>query len=96
MSMASKLSEKGKEKLAVETLKKGEEYFLKIPQQLKQSKDQGVSPPDELIQKLYQSNAKHQEVITNVMKDMPQADVENLKNVLEMNKQAHKDLEKTK
>lgn len=96
MSMALKLAEKGKEQRAIQTLKKGEEYFLKIPPLLQQSKKQGIMPSDDFIQRLYQSNAKHQEVITDVMKDLPQADVEVLKIVLEMNKQAHQDIEKTK
>lgn len=88
------LARKGKEQLALETLYKSEKYFSEIPSILADSKKQGVSPSNDFMNTLYQSNAKHREVIMEVMKEMPQANVENFKPALELNKNTHTALEK--
>lgn len=55
------LLEKGKEKLALDTLAKGEKYFFKIPFLIEQAKKQGQSFPKEVIEKIKTANEKHGE-----------------------------------
>jgi len=62
------LLENGKEKLALDTLAKGEKYFFKIPFLISQAKKQGQSFPKELIDKIKTANEKHAEVIDDFLK----------------------------
>ena len=62
------LLEKGKEKLALDTLAKGEKYFFKIPFLIEQAKKQGQSFPKEVIEKIKTANEKHGEVIDDFFK----------------------------
>ena len=80
------MAEKGREKVAISELQKSEELFGKIPSLLIDSKKQGVSPSNDMIIKLYQSNSKHQEIITEVMKRLTQTEIETFKNILLENK----------
>ena len=92
ISMAIQLSEKGKEELAIKELTRAEDYGAKIPVILKESKKQGVSPTNDFIMELYQSNAKHKEVITEILKKTTQPNVETFNTLLEKNEQIKNDI----
>lgn len=91
---ALSLAKKGKSQKSLETITESEDLFMKIPPLLKESKEQGVSASNDFIDLLYLSNAKHQEIITEMMKEIPEGDVEQVKDVLGTNTQIRKDLEK--
>lgn len=90
--MAQQLSKKGKVKPAISVLSKGEKYFLKIPDLLKAAKQQGRTPPPELVQQVRQSNKKHQEIMAILQRDLPEGNLEELKQVITLNQQIQKDL----
>lgn len=92
MAIALDLAKKGKEDLAKKELVTAEDYFLAIPKILKDSKDQGNAASADFVAKLTQSNAKHKEVITEVMKSLNQAEIETFKSILEKNSMAQKEL----
>jgi hypothetical protein len=96
MAMAQELAAKGKDQLSVKTLKKGEEYFLKIPSLLIASKKQGAAPSEDFVQKLHQSNVKHREVMEEILKDLPQGQAEELAQVIELNDEASQKLREIK
>lgn len=91
---ALSLAQKGKEQLALETLQEAEEDFARIPALLEESKKQGVSPSKDFIDKLFQSNNKHHEVITDVMKQIPQGGIDKIKDLLTLNEKINTDLKK--
>jgi len=81
------LVKKGKAELAVTTLSKAEKYFLKIPKLIDTSKKQGVSPPPGFVENLKVSNAKHAEVIQEVLKEIPQRETATLDEVVRLNQE---------
>lgn len=91
--MAEMLAKKGKTKLAVSTLSKGEKYFLKIPQLLKDSKQQGVTPPDDLVLRLKLANAKHKEIIDMLQRDLPDGQADMIDEVARLNTQIKTELQ---
>lgn len=93
VGMAQQLANKGKVKQAITTFSKAEKYFLKIPDLLKASKEQGASPSPELVEKIKASNRKHREILEIMLKDMPQGELEPLRQVQDLNEQIEKDLE---
>src|SRR3989344_2373320 len=93
MATALQLAEKGKEQLSKRELTNAENYFLKIPSLLIDAKKQGSGLSEDFVTKLRQSNAKHKEVITDVMKDLNQAEIKSFQTILEMNAQASKEIE---
>jgi hypothetical protein len=72
VASAQILLEKGKEKMALDTLAKGEKYFFEIPFLMEQAKKQGQSFPKELIEKIKTANEKHAEVIDDFLKKVSQ------------------------
>lgn len=84
LAMAEALEKKGKVSLALSTLSKGEKYFLKIPQLLKQAKEQGTSPSAELVDRIKTSNQKHKEVIGEIFQDVPQGSQEGLNEIMKI------------
>ena len=72
VASAQILIEKGKEKMALDTLAKGEKYFFEIPFLMEQAKKQGQSFPKELIEKIKTANEKHAEVIDDFFKKVSQ------------------------
>lgn len=92
ISTAQELAKKGKTKLAITALQKGEKYFLKIPPLLRTSKQQGVNSSDELKLKLSLSNQKHAEVIEEMRRELPQGELNSLKQAEDINKQIRDDL----
>ncbi|HRN70409.1 MAG TPA: DUF5667 domain-containing protein [Candidatus Woesebacteria bacterium] len=93
MAIALELAQKGKGDLAKKELLKAEEHFLEIPPLLKDSKEQGTAAPAEFISKLKESNAKHKSVITEVMKEVSDAEVKAFKTILDKNNQVQKEIQ---
>lgn len=91
-AMAISLVKKGKDKLALTTMSKAEKYFLKILPLLKASKKQGVNPQAELINKLKLSNAKHKEIIEDLIKDLPQGQTETINEIMRINEEINKEI----
>jgi len=87
------LIEKGKEQLAHDELARAEDEFLRIPPLLTSIKKQGSSYPADLIMKLYQSNKKHREVITEVMKKSTDTEITTLETLLHKNDEVRKQLD---
>jgi hypothetical protein len=71
-AMAMALAQKGKNKLAIETFSKGEKYFLNIPTLLMSAKKQGSSAPSSFVETAKLANAKHKELIDELIKTFPQ------------------------
>jgi len=93
-AMAMGLADNGKDKLAVSTLSKGEKYFEKIPDILKTSKKQGVSPSNDLINRLKLSNSKHREITQDLLKKLPQGQDDAINQILNLNDKIRAALEK--
>ncbi len=91
--MAVKLAEKGKNQLALSTLSKAEKYSEKIPDLLKNSKQQGTSPPPDLVLQAKLSNQKHWEIIQNLLQTFPQGDRQTFQDILRLNSQVNKQLQ---
>jgi len=91
--MADLLLKKGKTKLAVTTLSKGEKYFERITPLVKNSKKQGVAFPQEFIARLRLANAKHTQIITTMIRQFPQGEEGEIGVVLELNNKIKKDLD---
>lgn len=92
--MSVELSQKGKTKLASSTFSKGEKYFEQIPNLLRTSKSQGAAPSQDFIQKLRLSNAKHRELIEMLLTQLPQGELAEMQQVLDINKKIGEDLKK--
>lgn len=92
IATAIQLAKKGKDDLSQKELMQSEDYFLEVPPLLKESKDQGASTSAEFIDQLEQSNKKHKEVITEVMKDVNDPEVETFKTILYKNNKALQEL----
>ena len=86
-SMSMALALKGKNKLAIETFIKGEKYFIKIPDLLRSTKKQGTQAPSSFIETLKLSNAKHKEMIEELIKILPQGLNEPLTQLSDLNQQ---------
>lgn len=89
-SAAIQLAQKGKEQHSINELKRSEKYFDMIPQLLKDSKEQGAAPTNDFIITLYLSNSKHEEVITDIMKNTTQGNIEEYNKLLNTNKEIRK------
>ena len=93
-AMAMEMMKKGKDKLAVISLKQSEEYFSKIPSSIEIAKKQGASATSDFILRLKLSNAKHKEVGETLLKDLPQGQNEEVNVILKMNQGSRKKIEK--
>jgi len=85
VAMAITLAKKGKAKLALTTLTKGEKYFYKIPPLLTKAKTQGTSPSESLIYKLKLSNTKHKQIMDEVAKQIPQGQETEIQYLFDLN-----------
>ncbi len=92
VAMALSLIQKGKIKPAVSTLSKGEKYFLQIPNLVKTAKKQGSSPSGDFILQLKLSNQKHNEVLTTLLKQLPQGELDELQTIVDLNKEIAKQI----
>lgn len=92
-SMSLVLASKGKNKLAIDTFIKGEKYFIKIPELLKSAKKQGTQAPSSFIETLKLSNAKHKELIEELIKTLPQGLDSSLTELTKINEQVKSEIE---
>ena len=93
IAMASLLSKKGKNTLMIKILLQAEKSSLKIPLLIISSKKQGVGPKEGLVYRLRLSNAKHREVIEELIKDLHQGQEKEMNLILDLNSQTRKLLE---
>lgn len=93
LAMGQDLEKKGKTALAITTLSKGEKYFLRIPELLRQAKEQGTSPSAELVERVKVSNQKHQEVISEMLQNVPQGSQEEINAVMKITQACKKQLQ---
>lgn len=93
VAMAMALSKKGKSQLAITSFSKGEKYFAKIPQLLITAKSQGSPASSSFIETLKQSNAKHTELIGELIKNTPEGEQESINQLLNFNLSIKKSLE---
>ncbi|PIV10964.1 hypothetical protein COS50_02660 [Candidatus Roizmanbacteria bacterium CG03_land_8_20_14_0_80_35_26] len=93
VAMAMSLAKKGKSQPAIDAFSKGEKYFLKIPELLKEIKKQGGQSPSGFVETLKLSNAKHSELIGELMKTLPEGNQEYLTSLLNLNLEIKKLLE---
>lgn len=72
VAMAMVFVKMGKNSQSIEAFSKGEKYFLKIIPLLQDAKKQGSSAPSSFVETLKLSNAKHKELILELLKTLPQ------------------------
>lgn len=94
IAMAVELENKGKDQQAFEQLQEAEALFVQIPPLLETSKEQGVSPTGDFMQTLFLSNAKHQQVITQVIKNITDPQVDDVNALIKLNSSAKTSLNK--
>jgi len=92
IASAQLLLEKGKEKMALDTLAKGEKYFFEIPFLMQQAKKQGQDFPKDLIEEIKTANEKHAEVIDDFFKKVSQGQNFYLLNIKKINEEIKKNL----
>ena len=92
-SMSLVLASKGKSQLAIDTFVKGEKYFLKIPGLLRSAKKQGAPAPSSFVETLKLSNAKHKELIEELIKILPQGLNQSLTQLSDLNQQIKLEIE---
>lgn len=88
VAMSLALAQKGKSQLAIDTFSKGEKYFLMIPDLLIAAKKQGAQAPSSFVETLKQSNAKHKELIDELIKILPQGLNGSLTQLSDLNQKA--------
>lgn len=92
-AMSITLAHKGKSQLAIDTFTKGEKYFLKIPALLTSAKKQGSQAPSNFIETLKLSNAKHKELIDELIKILPQGLSQSLTGLADLNQVVKAEIE---
>src|SRR3989339_1529841 len=93
ISMSLILASKGKSQLAIDTFVKGEKYFLKIPELLRSAQKQGAQAPSSFVETLKLSNAKHKELIEELIKILPQGLDQSLTQLSDLNQQVKSEIE---
>lgn len=93
VSMSLVLASKGKNQLAIDTFTKGEKYFAKIIDLLILAKKQGAQSPSSFVETLKLSNAKHKELIEELIKILPQGLNQSLTQLLNLNQQIRHQIE---
>jgi len=93
-SMAVALAEDGQWGTAAEAVEQSESSFTDMIDALETSKEQGVSPSAEFLQKIKLSNDKHKEVIQELLITSPQGSHTILEESLEKNNQLRDDIKK--
>jgi maltoporin len=81
ISAAIELTKKGRHKLSVAKVEESEAEFLSIVDRQSKEKKKNI----EFIDTLRKANLKHREAIENLMKDMPQGQVELMQKQREKN-----------
>lgn len=93
VAMALALSLKGKNQAAISSFSKAEKYFEKIIDLLKEAKKQGNQAPSSFIEIIKLSNAKHNELIGEIMKASPAGLQQDINQLLDLNLKIKKELE---
>lgn len=89
------LAQKGKTRQSVEVLADAEEKAMRIPELLRTSKKQGITPDEQFIFTLKLSNTKHREIIQELAKMLPQGqDEEVLSALIDLNQRIATELER--
>lgn len=88
--MADDLAKKGKWQVSSAIALEAEQQSVGIPELVSRSKRQGASASDNFIQKLKMSNAKHQEIIEDLLKNSPQGERTKFEKALSLNKEITK------
>lgn len=92
-AMSLALAKKGKAQESLSTFSKGEKYFLKIPPLLKEAKKQGNQAPSSFIEIIKLSNAKHNELIGELIKIIPEGLQKEIDQLFLLNQEVKKELE---
>lgn len=92
--MGQQLIKRGKSKMAITTVSKGEKYFLKIPDILETTRKQGAEATQDFVNKVKLSNAKHIEIIEKMAKEVPQGEENSLTDTLNLSLQIREQLKK--
>jgi hypothetical protein len=92
MAMASALGKKGKNKLALNMADEAEKYSDRIVSLIKESKKQGANASGDLVLRLKLSNSKHQEIIEELERTLPQGEAELLKETMKLNQKIKNDI----
>jgi hypothetical protein len=93
-AMAMNLAKKGKNQPAISTFSKGEKYFLNIPTLLTNAKTQGAQAPSSFVETLKLSNAKHGELILDLIKTLPEGFQPELEELRKLNLEIKNALER--
>ncbi|MCX7955532.1 MAG: DUF5667 domain-containing protein [Patescibacteria group bacterium] len=93
VAMALALAKKGKHQSSINTFSKAEKYFEKIIFLLKEAKKQGNQAPSSFLELVKLSNAKHNELINEIMKSSPQGLQEDINQLFDLNLKIKKELE---
>lgn len=93
VAMAMSLAKKGKSQQAITSFEKAEKYFVKIPGLIIDIKKQGSHTPSSFVETLKQSNAKHAELIGELIKTLPEGMQDPLNQLLRLNLENKKLLE---
>ncbi|MCS6956509.1 MAG: DUF5667 domain-containing protein [Patescibacteria group bacterium] len=93
VAMALALAKKGKHQASISAFSKAEKYFEKIIFLLKEAKKQGNQAPSSFLELVKLSNAKHNELIGEIMKLSPQGLQEDINQLFDLNLKIKKELE---
>ena len=93
MNMALSLSEKGKDELAEKIASEAEMFYEKAVLEVKKAQEQQRELSSETLNKLKQASLKYQEVIFEIINNIPEDKKEGYKKVLEAIATARKQLE---
>lgn len=93
ITAAHRLAQKGKGELALAHATEAEDLFLKIPPLVQTVRNQGEEDTGDLISKLYLSNAKHREVITEMIGNTTQSEINLIELLLMKNEEGKKALD---
>ncbi len=82
------LAQKAKDGAALDHMRKAQEEFFRVMPAIQDAKKQGGAYPNDFIDELYLSNAKHREVIAEVLKKTTSTNVQEVENMLKRNEEA--------
>lgn len=81
------LSKKGKNRLAIDSLIRGEKYESKVPNILRRLKQQGATSSPEFVNKIKNSNIKHKKIIQGLIDEMSAVDRQAVADIMRLNQE---------